>query len=153
MNKKSMVMAGVAIALIPVALVISSQTAQTQTPPGCVYLQEVSTGQNSIQKTVSVRGLGDNNWNTDFAVPMGTIFNYYIARVYPQNDANYDVTINLKYNNNSSSQVFKNSVPMQRYTLYSTQFRTPTTRQPYQVNMNVGSDVNNVYSVAVLGCQ
>jgi hypothetical protein len=145
-----MLLTGITMVLLPIALVTQTESAQAQS---CVKFREVSTGQTSIQKTISINALGRNDWNTDFAVPMGTTFSYFIARVYPQNSANYQVAINLKYNNNASSQVFNQNVPMQRFQLYSKTFRTPTAKQPYQVNMNVGGDVNNVYSVAVLGCR
>lgn len=138
------------MALMPIATGTQIKSAHAQS---CVKLKEVSTGQTSIQKTISVNALGRNDWNTDFAVPVGTTFSYFIARVYPQNTASYQVAINLKDNNNASSQVFNQNVPMQRFQLYSKTFRTPTAKQPYQVNMNVGGDVNNVYSVAVLGCR
>jgi hypothetical protein len=118
-----------------------------------VKFKEVSTGQTSIQKTISANVLGNNDWNTDFAVPVGTTFRYFIGRVYPQNTANYQVAINLKYNNDSTSSAFNRQVPMQRLRLYSQTFRTPTAKQPFQINVNIGGPVNNVYSVAVLGCQ
>ncbi|HEY9616848.1 MAG TPA: hypothetical protein V6C64_08410 [Microcoleaceae cyanobacterium] len=145
-------LASMAMVSVPVSLLTDLQSAQAQTT-NCIYLQEVTTGQTSIQKTVSAQGLGHNNWNTDFMVPVGTVFRYFVGRVYPQNTANYQVAINLKYNNNTYSEVFSNSIPMQRFQLYSKSFWTPTYKQPYQVNMNIGSDINNVYSVAVLGCK
>ncbi len=152
MKNKWMAIAGVAMTLMPISLFADTQKAQAQ-PQGCVYFREVTTGKTSIQKTVSIRGLGTNNWDTDFAVPVGTTFSYFIARVFPQNNANYQVTINLKYTNDTSSEVFRSSLPMTRMQLWSKIFRTPTVKQPVQINMNVGSDVNNVYSVAVLGCK
>ncbi len=76
-----------------------------------------------------------------------------MVHVYPQNNANYQVTVNLKYNDNTAAEVYRRSIPMQQYELYSKTFRSPTAKQPYQVNVNVGSDPNNVYSVAVLACQ
>lgn len=152
MKKRYIALAGITMALMPIALVANVQDAQAQ-PKNCVYLREVSSGQISIEKKVSIRALGNNDWNTDFAVPTGTRYRYFMGHIYPQNNANYQVTVSLKYNDNTSSQVYKKSIPMQRYELYSGTFRPPTAKQPYQVNVNVGSDVNNVYSVAVLACQ
>lgn len=121
MKKAVLVLASTTIALVPFSLLANLQAAQAQST-NCISLQEVATGQMSIQKTVSAQGLGRNNWNTDFMVPVGTVFKYFVARVYPQNTANYQVTINLKYNNNTHSEVFSNSILMQRFQLYSKSF-------------------------------
>jgi hypothetical protein len=73
--------------------------------------------------------------------------------VYPQNTATYQIAVNLKYNTGNSSEVFNRSVPLQRFQLFQTTFRTPTVKQPIQINTNIGGDLNNVYSVAVLACR
>jgi hypothetical protein len=152
MKMQWLTLTGVTLTLISMTPLTSLQPAQAQ-PIGCIYLREVTTGRTSIEKQASIEGLGDNNWNTDFAVPAGMRFSYFIGRVYPQNNANYRVTINLKYPNDTASEVFQKEVPMQRFRLFSKNFWSPTARQPYQVNMNVGSAVNNAYSVAVLACR
>lgn len=152
MKKGFVGFAALSMAFMPIAMTAGTQPVQAQ-PAGCVYLKEASTGQTSIQKTVSLRALGNNDWNTDFAVPTGVRFRYYMVHVYPQNNATYQVAVNFKYNDNTAAEVYKKSIPMQQYELYSKTFRTPTAKQPYQVNVNVGSDPNNVYSVAVLACQ
>lgn len=151
MKKAFTTLASIAIGFLPVALTMIQPT-QAQ-PKGCTYLREVSTGQTSIEKTISAQGLGRNDWNTDFAIPPGSRFRYFMVHVYPQNTASYKVTVNFKYNDNTAAEVFQKDFPMQQYQLYSQTFQSPTGRQPYQINTNIGGDMNNVYSVAVLACQ
>lgn len=135
--------------LLPLAAVTQ---AQVPVDNNCVYLREVSTGQRQIRKKSDI-GVGRDNRNTDFAVPPRSRFRYYIARLTPENNANYNVTINLKYPDRTSSEVLKREGPLNRYYLVSQSFRTPTDRQPYQVNANIVTPRNNAYSVSILGCR
>jgi len=152
MNKTYVaVISTVVIAALPITgLLNSNLPARAQS---CVKLREVTTGQTSISKRISARALGENNWNTDFAVPTGTTFSYFIANVWPENNATYQITISLKYNDNTSSQAFRDSIPLQRHNLFSKRFWAPTAKQPFQINMNVGGQLNDAYAVSVQACR
>lgn len=132
-----------------------AEPARSQVPidNNCVYLREVSTGQRQVRKKSDIGGVGRDNRNTDFAIPPRSRFRYYIARLTPENNANYNVTVNLKYPDRTSSQVLKREGPLNRFYLVSQSFRTPTDRQPYQVNTNITTARNNAYSISILGCR
>ncbi len=71
----------------------------------------------------------------------------------PQNEAVYGVTVNLKYPDNSYSTAFRKDVAMTRNKVYTLPFQSSTGNQPYQINLNVNGDNNNVYTIAVIGCR
>jgi hypothetical protein len=144
--------AGMAFVALPlVTLMGPSQPTQAQA--ACIALKEITTGQTVVRKQISTGALGNNNWNTDFAVPVGVAFSSYTVRIVPENNANYQITINLKYNNRSSSTVFKRTVPLLRFNPFVQNFRSPTARQPFQINTNIGGDRNNAYSVSAFACR
>ena len=119
----------------------------------CVPLKEVTTDTTEIRKQVQKTLIsGNNNWNTDFAVPPGTTFRSYRAVFTPENDAAYEVSIILKYNNGTSDTAYTRNVPLQRNKIYTLPFQSATLRQPVQVNMRVGGANNNAYRVSVQAC-
>gem|GEM_PF-622832 len=143
------------VSLITGASVFSQRAgAQAQTafspnvPKSCTALEEISTGQTVIRKEARM-----GNENVDFSVPAGRVFKSYRALMRPENNANYTATVNLKYNDGTSSKAFSRKISMVRMKVYKLPFRTPTANQPFQINLNVGTDRNNAYSVAVLGCK
>lgn len=130
-------------------------TSHAQTPPplpplekNCVFLKEVTSGQVQIRK-IAMRG----NQNTDFAVPTGVRFTSYIAQLLPENNANYGIDMYFKYNDSSSAKVFSKTISAQRFKRVAGAFRSPTARQPYQINFSVATDENNAYQVAVMACK
>ena len=139
---------------IATAAMMVHQPTQAQTSASatrnCVLLREVSTRQRTIRKVIT---LNNTNANTDFAVPPGTRFNSYIARVIPENNSRYQIDVSLKYNNGSSSKMVSRSIEARRFFLYSQPFQTPTNRQPFQVNTRIAGSRNTAYQVSVLGCQ
>ncbi|MGQ9872141.1 hypothetical protein [Leptodesmis sp.] len=60
--------------------------------------------------------------------------------------------MNLRYNDNSTSQVVRRTIQARRFYRYDQPFRTPTDRQPFQINARVTGDRNTAYQVAVLAC-
>jgi hypothetical protein len=95
-----------------------------------------------------------NNWNTDFAVPPGVRFRSYAVSITPENDAPYDISIHFKYPNNSSSTVFQNnSLKLARWRSWNRTFQSPTSRQPYQINLRIGGTNGNFYRARVSACQ
>ncbi len=163
MSSFNFILCGFVIVGLPIAISVNNLQAQTPSqsstepaeapalppaPKGCVYLKEVSTGQTEIRKQVK---FGDEN--TDFAVPTGTKFTYYIPQLLAENNAKYGVKLYFKYNDGSNAKVYDKTLSLKRFERVSDQFNSPTEKQPYQVNFNVGSARNNVYQISVLGCQ
>jgi hypothetical protein len=120
-------------------------------PKNCQYLKEVSTNQTHIRKTIN--SIIGNNFDTDFAVPTGVKFASFKGMMLPENDGTYGVTINLKYPDNSVSTAFRKDVAMKNRENYSLAFQSPTTRQPYQINLNINGNNNNTYTIAVIACR
>ena len=132
-----------------IAAVMLHQPAQARTR-SCTYFREVSTHQRLIRKVIT---LNNTNANTDFAVPTGTHFNSYIAQAIPENNSHYGIEVNLKYNDGSSAKAVSRSIEAKRFYHYDQSFRTPTNRQPYQINTRITGDRNTAYQVSVFGCQ
>lgn len=164
MNKFHLVLCGTAIVSLPILLSVNnnlhardfsqSQAESTEIPElpappeDCVYLKEISTGETEVRKKVKL-----GNQNTDFAVPSGSNFTYYIPQVLGENNAKYGVKVFFKYSDGSSASVFQKTLPLKRFERVSDQFHSPSEKEPYQVNFNIGSARNNAYRVSILGCQ
>ncbi|WP_448573284.1 hypothetical protein [Trichothermofontia sp.] len=136
--------------------IAQTQAASTDPNSSCQYLREISTGQTHIRKRINTPTVGivrSNNWNTDFAVPAGTPFSFYVAVMTPENNAQYDATINMIYPDRSSSTAFERRVPLERGRTYSLPFQSPTGRQPHQINFRIGGANNNAYTISALACQ
>lgn len=137
-----------------VAVVSLSQPTQAQelpaAPANCSYLKEVTTGRPIIRKIVATN---NSNANTDFAVPTGTSFSSYVGRLIPENNSRFIAEAHLKYNDGSSSTAVSRTIDARRFYLYNQPFRTPTNRQPFQINARVTGNRNTAYQVAVLACQ
>ncbi|MBV9390050.1 MAG: hypothetical protein JOZ78_26805 [Chroococcidiopsidaceae cyanobacterium CP_BM_ER_R8_30] len=143
---------GLSIALATVSLYKPMQAQELPpAPSNCSYLKEVRTGKPAIRQSVATN---NSNSHTDFAVPTGTSFTSYIGRLIPENNAQYRVEFNLKYNDGTSSTAVSRTIAnAQKFSVYNLPFRTPTNRQPFQVNANIRSGRNNAYTVLVLACR
>ncbi len=143
---------GLSIAAMTVAIhpVVQAARMFPFAPKGCVYLREVNTGSTEIRKVVANN---NSNANTDFAVPTGTRFTNYNAKFIPENNTRFDVEVNLRNSDNSTSRVVSRRIDAKRFYLYNQPFRSPTEKQPFQINTRVTAGRNNVYSIAVLACQ
>lgn len=142
--------AAVSVALLASSSQIASSRAEISfpaTPSNCRALHEISTGDTVLRKTIK---FGDQN--TDFAVPTGKSFRYYIARMIPENNAKYTVAVNLKYNTGNHATVFSKTAYFNRLQLYKLKVQSPVAKQPYQVNFDINGPVNNVYDISVLAC-
>lgn len=156
MKKTHFLVCGIIATGASAALLTAVSHAQTpQAPPplpalqkNCVFLKEVSTGQIEIRKVVRV-----GNENTDFAVPTGVRFKSYVAQFLPENNANYQANLFFKYNDGSNARVFSKTIAGKRFQREVGAFRSPTGRQPFQINFNVSSNRNNAYQVAVMACR
>ena len=125
----------------------------TQAKDDCEYFKEVTTDQIEIRKKIQDTLIAGNNWNTDFAVPAGKKYDFFVAKMTPENSDNYEVSIHLKYANGTSDTVYSRNIVLERDEGYSLTFQSPTSNQPYQVNFRVGGANNNAYTISILGCE
>jgi hypothetical protein len=72
----------------------------------------------------------------------------------PANNGNYQGTINLKYNDNTTSTVFARDKDLVRDKTYHVTFYPPlVNKQPFQVNTVIGGEENNSYTISVTACE
>ncbi|MGV0028602.1 hypothetical protein [Phormidesmis priestleyi] len=149
---KKILLATTGLSMIAAAVTVSHPTQAQPLPPApanCVYLKEVTTRRPIIRKSITTN---NSNANTDFAVPTGTSYSSYIGRFVPENNSRFQVDVNLKYNDGSSSTAVSRTINARRFYLYNQPFRTSTNRQPFQINTRVAGSRNTAYQVAVLAC-
>lgn len=136
------------------AMCLLGLPAQAQT---CTALRTVDGPGTQVQKKVSPppAGVTRSNWNTDFAVPSGVRYSRYVATIVPQNQAEYQVQLNLKYADDSSSKVYDRAVSLPRGRAFTIAGAPRVDANPYQVNVVVGGirAVGNTYTVSVAGCR
>jgi hypothetical protein len=138
-------------------LLVSLSFASSVRAETCAALYVVGGNGTSVKKTVSPFStlLTSNNWNTDFSVPSDRSYDRYVATILPENDANYDVELNLKYSDNSSSTSYKKENISVRVGTPLRLVGLPRSQSdPYQVNVFIGgfNAIGNTYTVSVLGC-
>ncbi|PZO38447.1 MAG: hypothetical protein DCF19_16105 [Pseudanabaena frigida] len=131
---------------------VSSAQAET-----CTALNVIGATGTSVKKTVSPFStlVTNNNWNTDFAVPSDRSFNRYVATIIPENNANFDVELNLKYSDNSSSRAYKKDNVAVKVGKPLRLVGSPQPQlDPFQVNVFIGglNAIGNTYTLSVLGC-
>jgi hypothetical protein len=131
-----------------------ASSAQAET---CAALNVIGGTGTEVKKTVSPVStlVSNNNWNTDFAIPSGSTFNRYVATIVPENNANYDVKLILKYSDNSSSGAYRKDNVAVKVGQPLRLVGTPRANSdPFQVNVFVGgiNAIGNTYTVSVLGC-
>jgi hypothetical protein len=132
----------------------ASQPVQAET---CSALNVIGATGTKVTKTVSpISTLAtNNNWNTDFAVPGGRTYNRFVATIVPENNANYDVKMNLKYSDNSSTGSYSKDNVAVRVGQPLRLSGVPRSQgEPFQVNVFIGgiSAIGNTYTVSVVGC-
>ncbi len=123
----------------------------------CTALKVIGGKGYQVKKNVSPIStlVTNNNWNTDFAVPGGRSFNRYIATIIPENNANYDVKLNLKYSDNRVSESERrDNVAVKVHRPLRLEGIPLSVGEPFQINVFVGgiSAIGNTYTVSVAGC-
>lgn len=142
------------LSIVSINMGVSYSSVKAQTNKDkCDAFKEVTTGKTEIRKSIQNSLIIRDNWNTDFAIPTGKKFDFFVGTMLPENTGTYDVSIRLKYPDNTSDTVYSKNVPMEKGESYSLTFRTPTSKQPYQVNTLIGGSNNNTYTVSIIGCQ
>jgi len=122
----------------------------------CIPLRVVGSQTETIaRKRIESRLVNAGNANVDFAVPTGYRFVRYIATLTPENEAGYKVSVNLKFNDDTSKLVYgEKDLSLKRDVPYQLSIPTPPglTRQPYQVNLHITGVNGNVYKARVSAC-
>jgi len=119
----------------------------------CVLLEEVTTGQTEIRKRIENRIITQGNWSTDFVVPSGQEFSYFVAILSPEHNAPYELIVNFKHREAPTvEQVYSNRADLEEGEVYAVPLQSSTNRQPFQVNTRVGGTNGDVYTIAVAAC-
>ena len=147
---------------IPVAAALGlgmSSPTQAQT---CRSLEDVGGGGIEITKKVSPPPIGiglfpiRSNWHTDFAVPGGSNFQYFVATILPVEGSSYDIDVNLKYSDDTLDQAYavRNTALTVGEPLRVRADSRPS-NNPFQVNVRVGglNAEGNTYTVSVVACR
>lgn len=135
-------------------LLVQAGPAESAEPiDSCVALQEVSTGETEIRKRIENRAIARGNWNTDFLVPSGQQFSYFVAILVPEHNAPYHFTPTLRFSNGASESPFSVRSDLVNGEIYSIPFQSSTDRQSNMINARVGGVNGNFYTISVVGCQ
>lgn len=149
------ILTGVASLSIPLSALFSMQSI-VNAAEACIPLRVVGSQTETIaRKRIELRLVNAGNANVDFAVPTGYRFSRYIATLTPENEAGYKVSVNLKFNDDTSKLVYgEKDLPLKRDVPYQLSIPTPPglTRQPYQVNLHITGANGNVYRAKVSAC-
>lgn len=143
--------------LVVFGLLLSLSFTSSAQADECYPLNVIGGTGTTVKKTVSPFStlVTSNNWNTDFSVPSDRSFNSYEATIVPENNANYDVELSLKYRDRSSSRAYKKDNVAVKVGQPLRLMGVPQSpSNPFQVNVFVGglNAIGNTYSVSVEGC-
>ncbi len=97
-----------------------------------------------------------NNWNTDWAIPGGAVYNRFVVTFIPQDTGEFNLEVHLKYSDDSSDRVYKNGRAKLTYNEPVIIEAVPRPNdQPYQVNLMAGGarSVGNSFRARVEGCR
>ncbi|MGF1570956.1 MAG: hypothetical protein ACFCVD_23255 [Nodosilinea sp.] len=118
----------------------------------CVALQEVTTGETEIRKRIENRLIAQGNWNTDFLVPSGQEFTYYVAIITPENDDAYEMIANMRFSDGSSEQAFSRRADLTNGETYAIPFQSSTFTPAAVINLRVGGTNGNFYTISAAAC-
>lgn len=97
-----------------------------------------------------------NNWNTDWYIPSGVVYDSYQVIFMPRSDREYDVAMYVKYPDDTNQQFYNEARTSYTANEPVVVDVTPdrTDIAPYQINVSVGGvqAVGARYSVSVAGC-
>lgn len=137
-----------------IGLLASSLPAYGQS---CEALNAIGGDGAQVRKIVSAPGMlvSRNNYNTDFGVPGGSLYDRFVVDFVPEQTAKYNISVYLKYSDGTKDQFYRNSSVR---LLEGQPLKIPAIprrdNQPYQVNVKVGdiASTGNKYAVSVAGC-
>lgn len=157
LNRVMLGLAGITLSASLPAILLSMSAPSVSAQGRCTPLKVVGGSgvevRKKISQPISVPGV-NTNYNTDFIVPDGADYSSYVATITAENAAHYSISMYLKYNNNTSREVY-NSKDV--YLALNKPFRIKGTvasgsKEPYQVNLLIRGDLNNTYRASVSGC-
>lgn len=124
----------------------------------CTPLKVIGGQGTQAKKTVSPPGtpVSRNNWNTDFAVPSGIRFTRYVATIVPGSTAEYNVSVYLKYSNNTDDKIYdQGSIKLTQNQPLTVSGAPRADSSPYQVNVRIGNieTVGRSYTASVVACR
>jgi hypothetical protein len=97
----------------------------------------------------------NNNWNTDFAVPGGKVFNHYVATITPEGNVTYGMEMNLKYSDRDVDNFFNKTIDIKKGQQFKILATSRPDNAPYEVNVLVGGVENatgTYYTLLVEAC-
>jgi hypothetical protein len=148
----SVTVLGLASGALVTGAIVDASPVQAQ---NCSALRAVESQSTQIDKKVSAPGaiVSRSNWNTDFVVPSEQVFSRFFVTVLPKNGGEYKVQMALKYNNNTSDQVYNQTVKLPERKPFTISGVKRANATPYQVNVSVGglAATGNSYTVSVCG--
>ncbi|NER28075.1 MAG: hypothetical protein F6J89_10685 [Symploca sp. SIO1C4] len=151
---------GIAATLLSLALSVKAQ-------PNCTPLNVVGGEGTEVKKTSSPPTIPvplpgpfstsiRHNWNTDWAVPGGQVFQKFVVTIVPHETGNYNIEVYLKYPDETADEIYdQNDVPLSVNQPLTLTAEPRSKMQPYQVNIEVGglNAVDDTYTASVVGCR
>ncbi|NJO40087.1 MAG: hypothetical protein HC769_13215 [Cyanobacteria bacterium CRU_2_1] len=96
-----------------------------------------------------------NNWNTDWVVPSGQIFQEFIVTIVPHSTAEYNIEMNLKYADDTADEFYdESSIDLTAEQSLIIRATPRSSDQPYQVNVAIGglNAIGVRYTASVQAC-
>lgn len=96
-----------------------------------------------------------DNFNTDWEIPGGSVYEQFTIIVIPEETDDYDVEISLKYGDDTSDRIYNegDTELVQGEPILVT-VEPRDTLHPYQVNVRVGDEsIGNRYRATAIGCR
>ncbi|ACK71003.1 conserved hypothetical protein [Gloeothece citriformis PCC 7424] len=97
-----------------------------------------------------------NNWNTDWAVPGGQSFKYFLVTLTTERGGRFNVRMNLKYSDNTADEFFnERGLRLNAGEVLREQGVPRPNDMPFQVNVYVGGidNIGSRYTVSAVGCR
>jgi hypothetical protein len=97
-----------------------------------------------------------NNWNTDWAVPGGAIFNRYVTTITSSDGGTFDIMMFLKYSDQTEDEFFnRRRVELSAGKPLTIEGTPRPEEQPFQVNLFVNgvASMGETYTASVVGCR
>ncbi|MGD1854149.1 MAG: hypothetical protein ACFB2W_07840 [Leptolyngbyaceae cyanobacterium] len=96
-----------------------------------------------------------DNFNTDWEVPAGTVYDQFTVVVIPEESDDYDVEISLKYGDDTSDRLYnQGDTELTAGEPIVVTVEPRETLHPYQVNIRVGDEsIGNRYRATAIGCR
>lgn len=114
------------------------------------------TPQNPSLPVLGIPGLRiRDNFNTDWEIPGGTIYEQFTIVVIPEESDDYDVEVNLKYGDDTSDRLYnEGDIELVQDEPIVINVEPRRSLHPYQVNVRIGDEsIGNRYRATAIGCR